>query len=164
MQNNSNTDFEIRSENAMCVNQSELDKPLYSMLKYMIAGVLFGIILIKAEVISWFRIQEMFRLQSFHMYGVIGSAVVVGAISVFLIKKLKIKSIEGEIIKLEDKKFSKGQIYGGLLFGFGWALTGACPGPLFAQLGTGATVIAVTLLSAIAGTWTYGFFKEKLPH
>ncbi len=164
MQNNSNTDFEIRSENAMCVNQSELDKPLYAMLKYMVAGVLFGIILVKAEVISWFRIQEMFRLQSFHMYGVIGSAVVVGTISVFLIKKFKVKSIEGETIKLEDKKFSKGQIYGGLLFGFGWALTGACPGPLFAQIGTGATVIVVTLFSAIAGTWTYGFFKEKLPH
>ena len=164
MQNNTNTDFEIRSENAMCVNQSELDKPLYAMLKYMVAGVLFGIILVKAEVISWFRIQEMFRLQSFHMYGVIGSAVAVGAISVFLIKKFKVKSIEGETIKLEDKKFSKGQIYGGLLFGFGWALTGACPGPLFAQIGTGATVIVVTLLSAIAGTWTYGFFKEKLPH
>jgi uncharacterized membrane protein YedE/YeeE len=164
MQNNTNTDFEIRSENAMCVNQSELDKPLSAMLKYMLAGILFGIILIKAEVISWFRIQEMFRLQSFHMYGVIGSAVVVGAISVFLIKKFKVKSIEGETIKLEDKKFSKGQIYGGLLFGFGWALTGACPGPLFAQIGTGATVIVVTLLSAIAGTWTYGFFKEKLPH
>jgi uncharacterized membrane protein YedE/YeeE len=164
MQNNSNTDFEIRSENAMCVNQSEFDKPLYAMLKYMVAGVLFGIILVKAEVISWFRIQEMFRLQSFHMYGVIGSAVAVGAISVFLIKKFKVKSIEGETIKLEDKKFSKGQIYGGLLFGFGWALTGACPGPLFAQIGTGATVIVVTLLSAITGTWTYGFFKEKLPH
>ncbi len=164
MQNNNNTDFEIRSENAMCVNQSELYKPLYAMLKYMVAGVLFGIILVKAEVISWFRIQEMFRLQSFHMYGVIGSAVIVGAISVFLIKKFKVKSIEGESIKLEDKKLSKGQIYGGLLFGFGWALTGACPGPLFAQLGTGATVIVVTLLSAIAGTWTYGFFKEKLPH
>ena len=121
MQNNNNTDFEIRSENAMCVNHSELDKPLHSMLKYLAAGVLFGIILVKAEVISWFRIQEMFRLQSFHMFGVIGSAVVVGAISVFLIKKFNVKSIEGETIKLEDKKFSKGQIYGGLLFGFGWA-------------------------------------------
>lgn len=164
MQNNNNTDFEIRSENAMCVNHSELDKPLQSMLKYLAAGVLFGIILVKAEVISWFRIQEMFRLQSFHMFGVIGSAVVVGAISVFLIKKFNVKSIEGETIKLEDKKFSKGQIYGGLLFGFGWALTGACPGPLFAQIGTGATVIVITLLSAIVGTWTYGLLKEKLPH
>ena len=164
MQQVNNTDFEIRSENAMCVNQSELDKPITSKFKYLLAGVLFGIILVKAEVISWFRIQEMFRLQSFHMYGVIGSAVVVGAISVFLIKKFNIKSIEGETIRLENKQFNKGQIYGGLLFGFGWALTGACPGPLFAQLGTGATVVIVTLLSAIAGTWTYGFLKSKLPH
>ena len=164
MKQTNNTDFEIRSENAMCVNQSELDKPITSKFKYLLAGVLFGIILVKAEVISWFRIQEMFRLQSFHMYGVIGSAVVVGAISVFLIKKFNIKSIEGETIRLENKQFNKGQIYGGLLFGFGWALTGACPGPLFAQLGTGATVVIVTLLSAIAGTWTYGFLKSKLPH
>ena len=159
-----NTDFEIRSQNAMCVNQSELDKPLWSNIKFTIAGILFGILLVKSEVISWFRIQEMFRFQSFHMYGVIGSAVVTGMISVFLIKKFKSKSIDGETIKLDDKKFNKGQIYGGLLFGFGWALTGACPGPLFAQIGTGATVIIVTLLSAIAGTWLYGYFREKLPH
>lgn len=159
-----NTDFEIRSENAMCVNYSELDKPLWSNLKFTLAGILFGIILIKSEVISWFRIQEMFRLQSFHMYGVIGSAIAVGMLSLFVIKKFNIKSIDGESIKIEPKKFSKGQIYGGLLFGFGWALTGACPGPLFAQIGTGATVIIVTLLSAIAGTWMYGFLKEKLPH
>lgn len=161
---NLNTDFEVRSENAMCVNQSELDKPLGSNLKYALAGILFGIILVKSEVISWFRIQEMFRLQSFHMYGVIGSAVVVGIISVWLIKKLKIKSLEGEEIRIEPKKFNKGQIYGGLIFGFGWAITGACPGPLFAQIGTGATVIVVTLLSAIAGTWVYGRFREQLPH
>lgn len=164
MQQSTNTDFEIRSENAMCVNQSELDKPISSKFKYLFAGVLFGIVLVKSEVIAWFRIQEMFRLQSFHMYGVIGSAVIVGAISVFLIKKFNIKSIEGETISLEDKKFSKGQIYGGLLFGFGWALTGACPGPLFAQIGTGASVVIVTLLSAIAGTWTYGYLRPKLPH
>lgn len=106
----------------------------------------------------------MFRLQSFHMYGVIGSAVVVGIISVLLIKKLKLKSFEGEAIKLEPKKFNKGQIYGGLLFGLGWAVTGACPGPLFAQVGTGATVTIITLLSAIAGTWFYGWIREKLPH
>lgn len=158
------TDFEIRSQNAMCVNQSELDKPLWSNIKFTMAGILFGILLVKSEVISWFRIQEMFRFQSFHMYGVIGSAVFTGMISVFLIKKFKSRSIEGESIKLDDKKFNKGQIYGGLLFGFGWALTGACPGPLFAQIGTGATVIVVTLLSAIAGTWLYGYFRERLPH
>jgi len=159
-----NTDFEIRSENAMCVNQSELDKPLISNIKYIFAGLIFGIFLVKSEVVSWFRIQEMFQLKSFHMYGVIGSAVVVGIISVFLIKKFKVKSIEGEEIKLEPKKFNKGQIYGGLTFGLGWAITGACPGPLFAQIGTGASVIIVTLLSAIAGTWVYGKFRDKLPH
>jgi uncharacterized protein len=159
-----NTDFEVRTAHAMCVNNSELDKPLVSNIKYMLYGIVFGIVLVKSEVISWFRIQEMFRLQSFHMYGVIGSAVVVGIISVWLIKKLNAKSIEGETIKLESKKFNKGQVYGGLLFGFGWAITGACPGPLFAQVGTGALVIIVTLLSAVAGTWVYGKFRDRLPH
>jgi uncharacterized membrane protein YedE/YeeE len=159
-----NTDFEIRSSNQMCVNRSEIDKPVWSNIKFMIAGILFGIILVKSEVISWFRIQEMFRLQSFHMYGVIGSAVVVGIISVFIIKKFKIKTIDGEPIQFDTKKFNKGQIYGGLLFGFGWAMTGACPGPLFALIGNGATVIIVTLFSAITGTWVYGFVRDKLPH
>lgn len=159
-----NTDFEVRSQNAMCVNSSSLDKPLWSNIKFAFAGILFGIILVKSEVISWFRIQEMFRLQSFHMYGVIGSAIAVGIISIFIIKKFNIKTIDGEPIRIDPKKFNKGQIYGGLLFGFGWALTGACPGPLFAQIGTGATVIIVTLFSAIAGTWVYGFLRNKLPH
>lgn len=159
-----NTDFEIRSTHQMCVNRSEVDKPVVSNFKFMIAGILFGIILVKSEVISWFRIQEMFRLQSFHMYGVIGSAVLVGIISVFLIKKFKLKTIDGEPIRLESKKFNKGQIYGGLLFGFGWAMTGACPGPLFALIGNGATVIIVTLFSAILGTWVYGLLRNRLPH
>ena len=159
-----NTDFEVRSQNSMCVNRSELDKPLWSNFKFAIAGIFFGIILIKSEVISWFRIQAMFRLQSFHMYGIIGSAIVVGIISILIIKKFKIRSIDGEEIRLDPKKFNKGQIYGGLLFGFGWSLTGACPGPLFAQIGTGTTVIIVTLFSAILGTWVYGYLREKLPH
>lgn len=158
------TDYEVRSQNAMCVNESHLDKPLSNNIKYGLLGIVFGIVFVKAEIISWFRIQEMFRLESFHMYGVIGSAVVVGIISVFLIKRYNAKSMEGEKIKLDDKKFNKGQIYGGLIFGLGWGITGACPGPLFAQIGTGATVILVTLLSAIAGTWVYGRFREKLPH
>ena len=106
----------------------------------------------------------MFRLQSFHMYGVIGMAVVVGIISVWTIKRFKIKTWTGEEIEFHDKKFNKGQIIGGTIFGLGWALTGACPGPLFAQIGTGALVVGVTLLSAIAGTWVYGYFREKLPH
>lgn len=159
-----NTDFEVRSLDAVCVNESALKHPWWYNFKYAIAGILFGIILVKAEVISWFRIQEMFRLQSFHMFGVIGSAVVVGIISVLLIKKLRIKTIYNEPIEFVSKKFNKGNVYGGLIFGFGWAITGACPGPLFAQIGTGATVIIVTLLSAILGTWTYGYFREKLPH
>jgi uncharacterized membrane protein YedE/YeeE len=133
-------------------------------IKYLFAGLLFGIILVKSEIISWFRIQEMFRLQSFHMYGVLGSAVVTGIISVLLIKKFKIKTIYGEPITFVPRKFNKGIIYGGLMFGFGWALTGACPGPLFAQIGSGVTVVIVTLLSAITGTWVYGRLRHKLPH
>ncbi len=159
-----NTDFEVRSLDTMCVNESHLEHKWYHNLKYLLVGVGFGIIFIKAEIISWFRIQEMFRLQSFHMYGVIGSAVVVGMISVWLIKKFNIKTIYGETIDFHAKTFNKGQIYGGLLFGLGWAVTGACPGPLFAQIGSGTSVIIVTLLSAIAGTWVYGYFRDKLPH
>lgn len=161
---NRDTDFEKRSQDAMCVNESRLHHKWYHNLKYLVVGILFGIVFVKAEILSWFRIQEMFRLQSFHMYGVIGSAVVVGVISVWLIKKLKVKTIYGESIELHPKTFSKGQIYGGLIFGFGWAITGACPGPLFAQIGTGATVIIVTFLSAVAGTWVYGLLRERLPH
>jgi len=159
-----NSDFEVRSLDALCINESELRHPWYHNLKYLFAGILFGIILVKAEIISWFRIQEMFRLQSFHMYGVIGSAIIVGAISVWLIKKFKIKTIYGETIEFNPKKFNKGQIFGGLLFGFGWAMTGACPGPLFAQIGAGFTIVIITLLSAVAGTWFYGLIREKLPH
>jgi len=136
----------------------------YRHLKFLLAGIVFGILLIKGEVISWFRIQEMFRLQSFHMYGIIGSAIVTGMISILLIKKFHIKTINKEEIVIPPKKFHKGYIYGGLIFGFGWAITGACPGPLFAQIGSGATVVIVTLVSAIVGTWTYGYFKERLPH
>jgi uncharacterized membrane protein YedE/YeeE len=131
---------------------------------YLFLGILFGILLIKSEVVSWFRIQEMFRLQSFHMFGVIGSAVVVGMLSVWIIRKANIKALNGKHIVIPVKKFNRGNIYGGLLFGFGWAITGACPGPLFAQIGNGASVIIITLLSAIAGTWVYGRFRNSLPH
>ncbi len=164
MNNTTNTELEKRSQDAMCVNESQLEHKWYYNLKYLFVGIIFGVLFVKSEVISWFRIQEMFRLQSFHMYGIIGSAVVVGIISVWLIKKFNIKTIHGEKITISPKKFNKGQIYGGLTFGFGWAMTGACPGPLFAQIGTGATVIAVTLLSAVIGTWVYGYFRERLPH
>ncbi|MCC5939022.1 MAG: YeeE/YedE family protein [Lunatimonas sp.] len=134
------------------------------LLKYLIVGVIFGIVFVKAEIVSWFRIQEMFRLQSLFMYLVIGSAIAVGMISIQLIKKFKIKSLAGEPIKIANKEFRKGQIIGGFIFGLGWAITGACPGPLFAQIGSGFTVIFITLLSAIAGTWVYGRFADKLPN
>lgn len=133
-----------------------------SFIKYLLAGVLFGIILVKSQVVSWYRIQEMFRLQSFHMYGVIGSAVVTGMLSVFIIKRFGIKTFSGEPITFKTKTFNRGQVYGGLLFGFGWALTGACPGPLFAQVGAGFTVTLITLLSAILGTWVYGAISDKI--
>jgi len=158
------TDFEVRSLDTMCVNESEQQHPWWYNFKYLAVGILFGIVFVKAEIISWFRMQEMFRLQSFHMYGVIGTAVVVGAISVALIKKFNIKTIHGEDIHFTPKQFNKGQIIGGLIFGLGWALTGACPGPIFAQIGMGITVMIVVLLSAIAGTWVYGYFRDRLPH
>lgn len=162
--NNNKVEIETRKLDAMCVNESQLQHKWYHNLKYLIVGILFGIIFIKAEIVSWFRIQEMFRLQSFHMYGVIGSAVVVGMISVWVIKKFDIKTLYGESIVITPKAFNKGQIYGGLIFGFGWAITGACPGPLFAQMGTGSSIAIVTLLSALGGTWVYGYVREKLPH
>jgi uncharacterized protein len=133
-------------------------------LKFLIMGMLFGFILIKAEVVSWFRIQEMFRFQSFHMYGVICSAIVVGLISLLIIKKLNIKSLDGKEIKPEDKVFNKGHIIGGFIFGLGWAMTGACPGPLYALIGGGFSIIIVALLSAVLGTYVYGVMRERLPH
>ena len=133
-------------------------------LNYFIIGLSFGFILVKAEIISWFRIQEMFRFQSFHMYGIMFSALFVATVSVFLIKKLNLKTIGGEEIKIEPKKFNWGNVYGGIIFGFGWAMTGACPGPLYALMGSGMYVIAVVLISAILGAYCYGVLKERLPH
>jgi len=133
-------------------------------IKFFIIGIAFGILLTKAEVTSWFRIQEMFRFQSFHMYGIIGSAVVVGIISVQLIKRLNIKTISGEVVSIAPKIYHKGYFPGGVLFGLGWSLTGACPGPLFALIGNGYTVMVVALASAILGTFTYGLLKSRLPH
>lgn len=135
-----------------------------SNFKYLVLGTLFGILLVKAEVISWYRIQEMFRLHSFHMYGIIGTAVIVGMLSVWIIKKFNIKTVNNETVVFHDKKFHWGNVIGGVLFGFGWAITGACPGPLFAQIGSGFLVVTVTLLSAIGGTWVYGLLRDKLPH
>jgi uncharacterized membrane protein YedE/YeeE len=158
-----NTDYEVQTLERPLKNKKSRISVRYN-LRFLFIGLLMGITLTKTEVISWFRIQEMFRFESFHMYGVMGSALVVGIVSIFLIKKFKIKSLDGEDIFLPSRTFQKGQVYGGLLFGLGWAMTGACPGPLFAQIGAGTTVVIITLLSAIAGTWVYGLIREKLPH
>lgn len=145
-------------------NDSQKTERGLANLKYLAAGVAFGIICVKSEIISWFRIQEMFRFQSFHMYGVIGSAVAVGALSVWLIKKFQLRTLDGEQVVLHTKTFNKGQVYGSLVFGLGWAITGACPGPLYAQIGSGFPFVLVTLLSAVAGTWAYGYWRARLPH
>jgi uncharacterized protein len=145
-------------------DQLRVENGFLPNLKYLVLGTLFGIVFVKAEIISWYRIQEMFRFHSFHMYGVIGSAVIVGMLSVWIIKKFKIKTIQNETVVFHDKSFQWGQVIGGIMFGLGWALTGACPGPLFAQIGSGFVVVIVTLLSAIAGTWVYGLLSQRLPH
>jgi uncharacterized membrane protein YedE/YeeE len=136
-----------------------------SLVMYLVLGALFGIVLTKSEVISWFRIQEMFRFQAFHMYGVIGSAVLTAALSLQAIKRLALRSLDGQQIALPPKSMGSGIRYwlGGTLFGLGWALVGACPGPLFALLGNGVGVIAVPLVSAVAGTWIYGALRPALP-
>lgn len=164
MQKENKQNIKTRHQDAAYGNESNVENSFWHNIKYLIVGTIFGIVFVKAEIISWFRIQEMFRLQSFFMYGVIGTAIVVGIISIFLIKRFNIKTLSGEPITIEDKKFNKGQVYGGLIFGLGWAITGACPGPLFAQIGSGFLVVVITFLSAIAGTWVYGYFREKLPH
>lgn len=161
-QQSSPTDFEVSGSTSVGIDRAE--NWVGFTLKYLVAGIFFGILLIKAEVVSWYRIQEMFQFQSFHMYGVIGSAVGVGALSVWILKRFKVNAISGEPIQLPERKFHKGIIFGGLLFGFGWALTGACPGPLFALIGNGTYVFIVSLASAVIGTWFYGAIKNRLPH
>jgi uncharacterized membrane protein YedE/YeeE len=130
---------------------------------YLILGILFGIVLCKVEAVSWWRMQEMFRFDGFKMYGLFATAIPTGIISVWLIRKFKIRTLDGEPITIADKKFQWGYVIGGLIFGAGWALTGACPGPLLANIGAGNTVLFVTLLSALAGTWIYSYFRAKLP-
>ena len=134
-------------------------------IKFLFIGILFGIIMTKSEAISWYRIQEMFRFQSFHMYGIIGSTVILGMIMIQLIKYKQIKSIEGKTIQFQSKeKGVKRYLFGGIIFGFGWALTGSCPGPMFTLIGNGFSIILVSIAFAILGTFSYGYFKDKLPH
>lgn len=131
---------------------------------YTILGTFFGITLTKSEVISWFRIQSMFRFEEPHMYLIIGSAVVTGAITVIILKKLQAKSVQGTKMDFSPKPFQKGVIFGGMIFGVGWAITGACPGPIYAQVGTGAYPAIVTLIGAVSGAYLYHSLKKYLPH
>jgi len=132
---------------------------------YLFIGIFFGIVLFKSEAASWFRIYEMFQFKSFHMYGIIGSAVGLGIIVIQLIKKLNIKSLYGEGIKIQPKnKGFRRYLFGGVIFGLGWALAGACPGPMFVLLGAGYLPILIVIISSILGTFLYGMIKHKLPH
>ena len=138
---------------------------MFKNIKFLLLGVFFGIVMAKAQVVSWFRIYEMFRFEAFHMYGIIGSAVVLGVIIVQFIKHSNLKSIDGTIITIEPKpKTYKASIFGGILFGLGWALVGACPGPIYVLIGAGFYGFIIVLLSALFGTFCYGLVKEKLPH
>jgi len=134
-------------------------------LKYLLIGIFFGIVLVKSEAVSWYRIYEMFKFESFHMYGIIGSAVATGIIMLLITKQLKLKNIEGTFMRVPKKE--KGlirYILGGTIFGLGWALSGACPGPMYILVGTGAFSVLISIFAAIFGTFIYGILKEKLPH
>ncbi|GGD56365.1 DUF6691 family protein [Muriicola marianensis] len=134
-------------------------------LKFLLTGIFFGIVLVKSEAVSWYRIYEMFQFQSFHMYGIIGSAVVVGIIGVWLIKRSKLNSIEGQPIVLPPKDRSIARyLIGGTIFGLGWALAGACPGPMYILVGTGVLSMLLVIAGAILGTFFYGLIKDRLPH
>ena len=136
------------------------------VLPYFLLGTAFGFVIVESEAVSWFRIQEMFRFDAFHMYGILSTAVLTAAVSVLIIKRLGVRDGEGTPLGFPPKTLGSGVRYlaGGTAFGLGWALTGACPGPIIALIGAGSTVMIVTLLSALAGTWTYGFVRHRLPH
>lgn len=136
------------------------------MTRYFLIGAVFGAVLLEAEVISWFRVQEMFRFQAFHMYGIIASAVLVAGVSLEVLRRMQLRDREGAAIALPPKTMGTGIRYlaGGSMFGVGWALTGACPGPLVALVGAGVPVMLVAIASALAGTWTYGLLRPRLPH
>lgn len=133
--------------------------------RYLLIGILFGIIMTKSEAISWYRIQEMFRFQSFHMYGLIGTALLAGLLITLGIKRFRVKTLQGSLIKFQVKKFSIPRyLFGGIIFGFGWALTGACPGPMYTLVGNGFLVFIIVILSAVLGTYVYGLVRRYLPH
>ncbi len=167
-----NTNATETTEAPDCLDRTEEprgDSPLL-LLGYTLLGAYLGVLFMQGEVLSWFRIQEMFRFQSFHMYGIIGSAVAVGMFSLALIRRLDLRTVRGEPIRVPPKLWGDSRIpgarywIGGTIFGLGWGLLGACPGPIFALLGGGVTVMVVPLVAALAGTWTYSAIRHRLPH
>ncbi len=146
---------------------SEMSRSERGYLRYVLLGTYFGLLLTKSEAVSWYRIQEMFRFQSFHMYGILGSGVAVAALSVWLLKRFGPRSPDGQPLHVAGKPMTPGAKrywMGGLVFGLGWALLGACPGPIYALIGTGVSVLVVALVAALAGTWAYGLLRPRLPH
>ena len=171
----------LTAEPAECIDTEQVPGPLkaralhegnaaLALLGYLVLGTLFGIVLVESQVASWFRIQEMFRFDAFHMYGLIGSAVATAALSLWAIRRLGLKTMHGEPIVVAPKAWGESRIpgarywMGGTAFGLGWALLGACPGPLFALVGGGYGVMAVALVAALAGTWAYAVLRPRLPH
>lgn len=145
---------------AVPVQGENISQLVYALL----VGAFFGIVLVKSEVVSWFRIQKMFRFEEAHMYLVIASAVVVGAIAVYLIKQFQVKTLAHQPVRVEPKPFQKGVIIGGIIFGMGWAITGACPGPIYAQIGSGEYAALITFSAAFAGMYLYAWLQPRLPH
>jgi uncharacterized membrane protein YedE/YeeE len=159
------------SENVMTLCQDRrnpllcaITKTVLSYLPVIVVGILFGVVLTKSEVISWYRVQSMFRFEEAHMYLVISSAIVTGALSLWVIRRFNLKTLQGEPVVIKDKPYQKGVIYGGITFGLGWAITGACPGPVYAQLGSGEWLALVTFAGALIGSYLYAYARPHLPH
>lgn len=152
-------------ESKISSNTARLSRETIAQQVYvLLVGAFFGLVLVKSEVVSWFRIQKMFRFEEAHMYLIIASAILVGAGSLFLLKKFQLKTVNRQEIEIEAKPFQWGMIIGGAIFGLGWAITGACPGPIYAQIGSGEYIALITLLAALAGTYLYACLQPKLPH
>lgn len=154
---------------ALCQDQRhpwlcQLMKAVPQYLPVALIGTIFGIVLTKSQVISWFRVQSMFRFEEAHMYLVISSAIVTGAISLWIIRRFNLKTIQGEPVTVKTKPYQKGVIYGGIIFGLGWAITGACPGPIYAQIGGGEVLALVTFAGALIGAYLYAYLQPHLPH
>ena len=151
-------------QQAISHREEKVESSILLLLGVLFAGIYFGVVLVKSEVVSWFRINQMFLFQEAHMYLIIVTAVTVGALSMLIIRRLEVRTIQGEPIQYTPKPYHKGVVIGGVLFGMGWAITGACPGPIYAQIGAGAWPALFTFFGAFVGMYLYGILRSKLPH